>query len=55
MRSLTNNRRRTDEGYHPQRRSPLQMLRSLLRREPATESVKPLSHWRRRATRIVIR
>ena len=55
MRSLTNNRRQSDEGFRPQRRSPLQLLRTLLRLQPATESVKPLSHWRRRSSRIVIR
>ena len=55
MRSLTNNRRRSDEGYQPQRRSPLQVLRTLLRRQPPSESVQPLSHWRRRSTRIVIK
>ncbi|HEX2078926.1 MAG TPA: hypothetical protein VHG08_14485 [Longimicrobium sp.] len=55
MRSLSYNRRRSDEGYTPQRRSPLQVLRSLLRRQPPTESVQPLSHWRRRTARIVIR
>ncbi|HEU0302431.1 MAG TPA: hypothetical protein VFR37_23430 [Longimicrobium sp.] len=54
MRALSYNRRRSDEGFTPQRRSPLQMLRSLLRRQPS-ESVQPLSHWRRRAARILVK
>jgi hypothetical protein len=48
MRSLSYNRRQSDEGYNPQRRSMLQVLRGLLRLQPATESLRPLSHWRRR-------
>ena len=48
MRSLSYNRRRSDKGYNPQRRSPLQVLRGLLRMQPATESLRPLSYWRRR-------
>lgn len=54
MRSLSNNRRRSDEGYTPRRRSPLQVLRGLLRRQPS-EAVQPLSHWRRRTARILIK
>jgi hypothetical protein len=55
MRSLTNNRRQSDQGYVPQRRSPLQVLRSLLRRERPDEKLQPLSHWRRRSSRILIK
>lgn len=53
MRSLTYNRRQSDEGYHAQRRSPLQLLRTLLRMRPATDAVEALSHWRRRAARVL--
>ncbi|HWK89880.1 MAG TPA: hypothetical protein VNP72_07785 [Longimicrobium sp.] len=41
------NRRRTDAGYTPKGRSPLQALRSVLRMTTVSESLQALSHWRR--------
>jgi len=41
-------RRSTDQGNIPPRRSTLQVLRSVLGLVPVTESLRDLSHWRRR-------
>ncbi|HEY0021176.1 MAG TPA: hypothetical protein VGC13_33040 [Longimicrobium sp.] len=41
-------RRSTDSASRPPRRSTLQALRSMLGLVPVTESLRHLSHWRRR-------
>jgi hypothetical protein len=41
-------RRSTDSASLPRRRSTLRALRSMLGLVPVTESLRHLSHWRRR-------
>ncbi|HEX6369384.1 MAG TPA: hypothetical protein VF006_10655 [Longimicrobium sp.] len=45
------NRRATDRGYVARTRSTLQALRSVLGLATVSESLRPLSHWRRRPSR----
>lgn len=48
MTSESYNRRGTDPGYVARTRSTLQALRSALGLVPVSESLRSLSHWRRR-------
>lgn len=41
-------RRHTDRGYVPQFPTTLTAIRWALGLAPATESLRPLAHWRRR-------
>ncbi len=41
-------RRSTDRGSAPRGRSTIEVLRSVLGLMPVTESLRDLSHWRRR-------
>jgi hypothetical protein len=45
-------RRSTDSASLPPRRSTVQALRSMLGLVPVTESLRHLSHWRRRPETI---
>jgi hypothetical protein len=48
MTSESYNRRGTDAGYVAHTRFTLQAVRGVLGLVPVSESVRPLSHWRRR-------